>query len=157
MAEGVWQVLLIFLLSPEDYLAYVVGDIYHLSVLGKPFIVLSSAKAMMELLDKRGAIYSDRPTFEMCGELYVPNHLRSASWFTQKKILRFNIHRVGYKDCIPLHSYDQTLRESRKLMASHLAASKIALQYPFLERNVLRYFLSPLLNNPDHLLEHIHR
>lgn len=39
------------------------GDVMYLEVLGKPIIVLGSEQAATDLLDKRGANYSDRPDF----------------------------------------------------------------------------------------------
>jgi hypothetical protein len=41
------------------------GDVMHISVLGIHFIILNSAKAAVELLDQRSAIYSDRPYLPM--------------------------------------------------------------------------------------------
>jgi hypothetical protein len=37
-----------------------VGEIIHLNILGRSIVILSSAKAVKELLGKRGAIYSER-------------------------------------------------------------------------------------------------
>jgi hypothetical protein len=41
------------------------GDVIHLSILGRPMIVLNSVEAAVELLEKRGSNYSDRPDFPM--------------------------------------------------------------------------------------------
>ncbi|KAF8191118.1 cytochrome P450 [Mycena galopus ATCC 62051] len=49
--------------------ARIYGDIYHLHVFSTHYIVLNTAKAAIDLLEKRSAIYSDRPTFVMGGEL----------------------------------------------------------------------------------------
>lgn len=43
------------------------GDVIHLNILGKHFIVLNSRKAAVDLLDKRGSKYSDRPDFSALG------------------------------------------------------------------------------------------
>jgi hypothetical protein len=46
-----------------------IGDIMHVSVFGKDFIILSAFEDARELMDKRSAIYSSRPRFvllEMC-------------------------------------------------------------------------------------------
>ena len=37
------------------------GDIIYLNLLGQSVIVLNTAQATSDLLDKRSAIYSDRP------------------------------------------------------------------------------------------------
>ena len=41
----------------------------QLQVLGKSVIVLSDTKIAVDLLEKRGAIYSDKPKMIMAGEL----------------------------------------------------------------------------------------
>jgi hypothetical protein len=48
------------------------GDILRYTVFGQEFIVLGSAEAVIDLLESRGGIYSDRPTPVMAAELYVP-------------------------------------------------------------------------------------
>lgn len=39
------------------------SDVLSFNILGQPVIVLNSVKAASELLEKRGANYSDRPRF----------------------------------------------------------------------------------------------
>ncbi|KAJ7782203.1 cytochrome P450 [Mycena olivaceomarginata] len=39
------------------------GEVMHLEVLGRTMIILDSYRAAVDLLDKRGSIYSDRPKF----------------------------------------------------------------------------------------------
>ena len=56
---------------------HVAGDIYYLNVAGKIVVVLNSRKAAIDLLERRSAIYSDRPrmivAFEMItGGLLFP-------------------------------------------------------------------------------------
>lgn len=41
------------------------GDVLYLDILGSPVVVLSSAEAVHDLLEKRSAIYSDRPRSTM--------------------------------------------------------------------------------------------
>lgn len=45
------------------------GDMFYLSIFGKPLIVVNSMQIASDLLDKRSANYSERPTFEMAGEM----------------------------------------------------------------------------------------
>ena len=49
-----------FFLRPGDM---VTGHIVYYRVLGKDIIVLSTIKAIKDLFEKRGEIYSDRPVF----------------------------------------------------------------------------------------------
>lgn len=37
------------------------GDIVYLKLFGRPFVVVNSAKVAFEMLDRKGALYSDRP------------------------------------------------------------------------------------------------
>lgn len=45
------------------------GDVVHLQLGPTPTIILGSAQAAWDLLEKRGAVYSSRPRFIMGGEL----------------------------------------------------------------------------------------
>lgn len=47
------------------------GDVMHLSIFGKPVVVLSSYKAMEGTILKKSAIFSGRPHLVMSGDLYV--------------------------------------------------------------------------------------
>lgn len=49
-----------------------IGDVAHLKIFHRHIIVINSHTAAVELLEKRGAIYSDRPYLAMSGYLYVP-------------------------------------------------------------------------------------
>ena len=50
------------------------GNIIHLSVFGRPVIVLDSANAALDLLERRSSIYADRPRMPMGGELVGWEH-----------------------------------------------------------------------------------
>ena len=39
------------------------SDVIHLNILGQPLVVLNSFRAAVDLLEKRGTTYSDRPKF----------------------------------------------------------------------------------------------
>ena len=45
------------------------GDVVYIHVLGQSLVFLNSTEAAFDLLDKRGSIYSDKPSFVMVGEL----------------------------------------------------------------------------------------
>jgi hypothetical protein len=48
------------------------GDVVYIHILGQNLVFLNSREAASDLLDKRGLIYSDKPSFVMVGELWVP-------------------------------------------------------------------------------------
>lgn len=45
------------------------GDVSSVNLLGQPMVILNSAKAAVDLLERRSEIYSDRPSLVMAGEL----------------------------------------------------------------------------------------
>ena len=47
------------------------GDVVYLHVLGISLVFINSVEATSDLLDKRGSIYSDKPSLVMAGELWV--------------------------------------------------------------------------------------
>ncbi|KAI4520031.1 cytochrome P450 [Schizophyllum commune Loenen D] len=57
------------------------SDLIHLNVLGQPIIVIHSVSAAIELLEKRGAINSDRPSFAFFDML---------GWYECLLLLRYN-------------------------------------------------------------------
>lgn len=56
------------------------GEIIHISVFGQPIVILNAAQPISDLLDRRSAIYSDRPRMTMAGELCVPSIIDHASF-----------------------------------------------------------------------------
>ena len=48
-----------------------VGDVIYFHALGKSIVVLNSVQAATDLLDKRGAIYSDRPRLVLFVDMSV--------------------------------------------------------------------------------------
>lgn len=48
-----------------------IGDVVYLHVFGQGLVFLNSPEAAFDLLDKRGSIYSDKPSLVMAGELCV--------------------------------------------------------------------------------------
>ncbi|KAH8749038.1 cytochrome P450 [Hyaloscypha finlandica] len=51
------------------------SDIIYVNLLGQPVIVLNSVKSAVDLLNKKGAIYSDRPRFVLLEALGFKNNL----------------------------------------------------------------------------------
>jgi hypothetical protein len=81
------------------------GDVMSFHILGRVVVILGSTKATKDLLEKRGAIYSDRPVipfFEMCAIGFRKNLL----------ILRLI---KGFQDGCPMES---TICEIWRILAS---------------------------------------
>ena len=51
------------------------GDLIYLNAGGQPIVVINSRKVAVELLDRRGAIYSDRPTNVIVDNIMSRGHL----------------------------------------------------------------------------------
>jgi hypothetical protein len=57
----------------------------YLHVLGQGLVFLNSPEAAVDLLDKRGSIYSDKPSLVMAGELCVGSSLHFVPYLTIPK------------------------------------------------------------------------
>lgn len=103
-----------------------------LSALGRQMVIVSSAQVMEEL-DKKGAIYSDRPVLPMGGQL------------------------VGYDQTIVLLPYGSRWRTYRKHFARVVGPGK-AIQglHPLIEEEG-KTFLRRVAKTPDDLLSHLRK
>jgi hypothetical protein len=54
------------------------GDMTSVTAFGQTVVIVNSLKTAIEILDKKSSIYSDRPVFQMCGELVSQVHCRCA-------------------------------------------------------------------------------
>ena len=94
-------------------------------------IVINSGRVAIDLLEKRGAIYSDRPHFPMACDL------------------------AGYGQIVSLMPYGPESRLHRKLLHKHLGSNaEIEKLVPILEYENYR-FLQRVINIPENLLGHI--
>lgn len=48
---------------------FFIGSVVYLHVFGQGLVFLNTSEAAVDLLEKRGAIYSDKPALVMAGEL----------------------------------------------------------------------------------------
>ncbi len=51
------------------------GDVFMLNVLGKNIVVINSEKAAIELMEKRSAIYNDRPPMPILERYVASRHI----------------------------------------------------------------------------------
>jgi len=107
------------------------GDIVSVSVLGRHIVILNSAKTAVEMLDKKGSIYSDRPVLQMGGEL------------------------VGWKNSLGLLPYGERFRNSRKFFHKLIGTIPSASLFYPVEEFETRRFLKQLAKNPDDLAAHV--
>ncbi|OJT10984.1 AB hydrolase superfamily protein B1A11.02 [Trametes pubescens] len=58
-----------------------IGDLVYFHGLGNRILVINSLQTIQQLFDKKGAIYSDRPSFTVVGELMNLGQVRSDMFF----------------------------------------------------------------------------
>ncbi|ELU40496.1 cytochrome P450 [Rhizoctonia solani AG-1 IA] len=96
------------------------SDIIYLELLGQKIIVLNSAEAASDLLDKRSAIYSDRPSIPMVAEM-------------------------NWAKTVTLAKYGELLRNYRRIMNNWLNKRAVVQFNPMQERQA-RLLLKRLLD-----------
>ncbi|KAJ6611711.1 cytochrome P450 [Mycena sp. CBHHK59/15] len=109
------------------------GDISSITVLGQTMIILNSVKVAEDLLDVRGANFSERPVIQMGGEL------------------------VGFKDRLSLSQYGDRVRKERKLFHQLFGSHKAIRRFIPLQDSEIRMFLKRLLRNTEGALTEIQR
>ncbi|KAF9468823.1 cytochrome P450 [Collybia nuda] len=109
------------------------GDITSVTLMGQPLIILNSAKAAAEMLDKKSSIYSDRPTLQMGGEL------------------------IGWKNTLALLPYGDRFRRFRRLFHRCIGRHASMNQYLPSEELETRRFLRRVLIKPGDLAAHIRK
>ena len=86
------------------------GDVIHLSAFGQHMIILNSAQAAWDLLEKRSSIYSDRNHMTMLLDLWV-NSLRAIVIY----VIILKLLRMGNGWNFSLMHYGDLWRAHRKL------------------------------------------
>ncbi|EIN11182.1 cytochrome P450 [Punctularia strigosozonata HHB-11173 SS5] len=108
------------------------GELTYLQVFRTPFVFINGAKAAIELLDKRSALYSDRPGLPFSGGM------------------------VGLDKLVPNTPLGERFRLERKLMGTVLSIRAVTKWEHTVTRetNVL---IKQLLEVPDQFAEHMRR
>ncbi|KAF8189525.1 cytochrome P450 [Mycena galopus ATCC 62051] len=104
-------------------------DILHLDLAGTSVVVLCSLKAAEDLLEKRSALYSDRPRLPMLLEL------------------------MGWDFNIAMMKYGNGWRAHRRLFNQRFTA-KAAVKYQPQQLAATHELLRRFLRTPDHFMEH---
>ena len=116
--------------------------------MGQGLVFLNTAEACTDLLDKRGAIYSDRPHLVMCGELLVPSDPPPTPCSC--------LFRCGCENMVAFTKYGDQMRRQRKLMQRALGPSTVSNYHSLLETEI-SWFLKRLLQNPNDYMTSIKR
>ncbi|CDO74770.1 hypothetical protein BN946_scf185001.g18 [Trametes cinnabarina] len=115
------------------------GEVVYLHVFGQGLLFVNSYEAAVDLLEKWGAIYSDKPKMVMAGEL------------------------CGCENMIGLTPYDDCLCRQRKLMLQALGQNRGMLNSPNESQGIIRRYIGGLsllivygyriVSNNDKILE----
>ncbi|KAI0034413.1 cytochrome P450 [Vararia minispora EC-137] len=101
------------------------GPLMHISALGQPLIIVNDVKIAIDLLDKKSALYSDRPTLRMAGEL------------------------TGWDNTLVLQHYDERLKEYRRYIHRFLGTrSNLERFHPLFEHES-RLMLKRIVESPE--------
>jgi cytochrome P450 len=109
------------------------GDISSVTVLGRPLIILNSAKIAVEMLEKKSANYSDRPVLPMGGEL------------------------VGWQNTLVLVPYGDRFREYRRYFHQLIGSRNSMEVFHPVEELETHIFLQKVLAKPADLAAHVRR
>lgn len=109
------------------------GDIVYVNLLGQSILILNSAKAAVELLEKKSTIYSDRPTLLFGGEI------------------------IGWKRTFGLLPYGDRFREYRRFFARFMGSKSQVERFAPLQEQQTRDFLRRVLEKPDDVATYIRK
>ncbi|KAJ3485033.1 hypothetical protein NLI96_g5228 [Meripilus lineatus] len=109
------------------------GGVVSVVLMGQPLVILNSAKAAIDLLEKRSAIYSDRPTVVMGGEI------------------------VGWNRTLVLTRYGDRFREFRRYMFRLMGGNAQVKDHHHLIHVETHRFLQRLLHTPEAVAAHIRK
>jgi len=99
------------------------GDVVYAEALGNSILILNTMESVTDLFVKKPAIYSDRPTFTMVGELM---HLDKS---------------------MPMLQYGPTWREHRKLARMALSPDAVK-KYHKVQEDIVAMYVDSLLEQP---------
>ncbi|KAJ7143734.1 cytochrome P450 [Mycena epipterygia] len=108
------------------------GDVVHVHIAGQPLVFLSSPEATMDLLDRKGSIYGDKPSLVMAGEL------------------------CGCDNMVAFTRYGDTSKRQRRLLTQAFGVQVIPSYHPLVEAET-HSFIRRLIADPSNYMEHTRR
>ncbi|KAJ7445082.1 cytochrome P450 [Mycena latifolia] len=109
------------------------GDIASITVLGRTMVIVNSLQVAEDLLESKGANFSDRPVIQTGGGL------------------------VGFQNVLTWCQYSDRVRKERKLFHQLFGTPKVIEQFVPLHRSEIRKLLQYLLRNPEGPLKGVQR
>ncbi|KAF7304355.1 Cytochrome P450 [Mycena chlorophos] len=108
------------------------GDVVHVHVVGQGLVFLSSPEATMDLLEKKGSIYGDKPPLVMVGEL------------------------CGCENMVAFTRYGDVSRRQRRLLNQAFGTSSIPAYHPLIETET-HGFIRRLIADPKKYMQQARR
>ncbi|KAJ7202062.1 cytochrome P450 [Mycena pura] len=108
------------------------GDVVHVHIVGQGLVFLSSPEATMDLLEKRGSIYGDKPALVMAGEL------------------------CGCDNMVAFTRYGDTSKRQRRLLNQAFGIPVIPSYHPLIESET-HSFIRRLVADPSNYMAHTRR
>jgi hypothetical protein len=145
----VYGTIHLFSLKPIMLRVKFEGDVIHLRFPGRHVIVLNSVEAAVDLLERRGAIYSDRPNlviFELYDRDLICHPLCSAHLFI----------RLGWTRTLSFIRYGKLFQLHRRLLQDYLNAKKVT-EFQHIQTMEANAFLQNLLRDPENRQKFITR
>jgi cytochrome P450 len=124
------------------------GPLTYLNVMGRPILVLNSHDAAVDLLEKRGKIYSERASaamLDLVGRFHICLFL--------VRIVEPNFHAGGRDLLTSLLPYGDVLRKHRKVMNSVLSPREVDAKWSNIQEIEAHELLRSLLERPTDFLE----
>ncbi|KAK0194733.1 cytochrome P450 [Armillaria mellea] len=106
------------------------GDILYVETSGHRILVLNTLDAVVDLLNDRANVYSDRPTFVMVGEM------------------------MGLDNSVPMLPYGSTFKQHRKLCHISLNPESVKL-YHGIQEDATAMYLSSILDTPTSFIKQL--
>ena len=109
---------------------YTSGDIFYFKAAGRKSVVLNTPKAVLDLLDKRSAIYSERPIFHFAGTI------------------------LGFDRGTALVQHNEIHKRSRRYLTQTMGPGAVK-RYWGLQQYETARFLQRSINEPDTLIKQL--
>ncbi|KAF9256203.1 cytochrome P450 [Marasmius fiardii PR-910] len=110
----------------------VYGDVVYLQIFQQPMVLLNTFEAAQDLLEKRSAIYSDRPRFVLFSEL------------------------MGWQNASTHVRYGPRFRKHRRFIHQTFNQQASQILKPIQEKETLT-LIRGLMTTPDHFYQHLRR
>lgn len=118
-------------------------------------IILNTAESAKELMERRGANYSDRPPMVLHGELYVKINLDILNTTSLTKLFLFS-YRLAWGKMVAQLSNNEGFRLQRKFVHQCLNAQAVA-SLNSLHTQETHTLVKNILDSPQDFRKHIER